>query len=61
VFAVFARPFRYVPFDELNDDSMFGEAPVLLNTWHLVTTVATEATELFFIPKGALENGEDLH
>ena len=37
----------FLQFDKLECDAMFGEAPVLLNTSHYVTSVASAPSELW--------------
>ena len=45
---------RFVAFDEVGPDAVLGEAPVLLNTPHLVASVAAAPSELWFLPKADL-------
>ena len=54
---------RYIPFGDapLGPGSMFGEAAALLHTSHLVTTVATAATEAWFIPASELRAALEDH
>jgi len=54
-FVFYAAKFEYKPFDDVSDDSILGEAAVLLNTRYLVTTVATSDCELWFVAKEDLE------
>lgn len=46
---------EYKPFDDVEGDAVLGEAAVLLNTRHMVTTVATAKCELWFVSKEDLE------
>jgi hypothetical protein len=46
---------EYKPFDDVEGDYILGEAAVLLNTQHMVTTVATSNCELWFVAKEDLE------